>query len=74
MKFLYYLVSESGEVYGTNDLEQAQRYKELEFTVIYTQTGTVIKDNNRLIGIKEAVTVDESGCEEEPEEDGDLEG
>lgn len=75
MKFLYFLVSaEDGSVTGTNNQEQAKFYFDTgDYTVIYNQTGATMNfDNGKVEDIVEAVEIDESGCEVEEDEDGDL--
>lgn len=71
MKFLYYLIDEEGNVSGTNDTEQAERYQDaLGCVVIYTETGeTFDYSEKKHEHIEEAVRIDESGVEEEEDED-----
>lgn len=68
MKFLYYIVDEEGIAAGTNDLEQADLYREQGCAVIYTQDGSQLWDSRRQ-PIKKAAELDESGCEVEDEEE-----
>lgn len=70
MKFRFYIVLEGYDVYGTDNAEQARFYSESDI-VLDTQTGQVTFAD-RTQAVTEAVRIDESDCEEEEEEDGDL--